>query len=222
MGTSVLAIIVCGATSYVFGQTPTPSSGNDLAAMARAAKEQFRPLTPADAQVALAGLTAAVKDLDGRLAAAGPGGQDWKKYVLWDSLQAQLQQPKPDLDVLGKVFQRLAAGHEGLELKWFVGVRKALRQYIELLGAVDNAGVKEVYVAELEKLAKQLDAYAAHPDTDTAVELPCAMALAGPRPAGPRVDRGDPSNLPRRISRVARARGWCGRALCVALTKPSP
>jgi hypothetical protein len=153
------------AVDCVFGQSAGPSP-QQLAATTRAAKDQFRPLTGADAQQALAGLAMAVGELDARLTSAGQTGGDWRKYLLWDKLQAQVQRPQPDMDVLGTVFGRFSAGHEGLELKWFVRVRQALQQYIELSGAVGNPAVKDAYTACLDRLAGQLESWAAHPSTE--------------------------------------------------------
>jgi hypothetical protein len=173
VGVMAVVAVACMAIDSVFGQSPaggtaTPGASlQQLAAAARAAKSQARPLTEADARQALARLTAAVGELNVRLAAAGPNGEDWKKYLLWDKLQAQLQRPQPDMEVLGAVFGRLSAGHEGLELRWFVRTRQALQQYLALAGAVGNAAVKGEVTARLDRLAQQLEACAAHPTTET-------------------------------------------------------
>jgi hypothetical protein len=154
------------AVDCVFGQSSAGPSPQQLAATARAAKDQFRPLTEADARQALTRLTAAVGELDARLTSAGQTGEDWRKYLLWDKLQAQVQRPQPDMDVLGTVLARFSAGHEGLELKWFVRVRQPLQQYSDLCGAVGNPAVKDAYTACLDRLAGQLESWAAHPNTE--------------------------------------------------------
>jgi len=173
IGVAVLASLAAGS---VFGQSRAGPSPQQLAATVRAAKDQFRPLAEADARQALARLTAAVGELDARLGIAGQTGEDWRKYLLWDKLQAQLQRPQPQTEVLGAVFGRFAAGHEGLELKWFVRVRQALQQYIELSGAVGNAGVKDAYADRLERLAKQLESWAAQPSTEAMAQIAESLA----------------------------------------------
>ena len=179
----MIAAMVVGwmAADTVLGQAASGTSAQggspqQLAAMARAAKAQFRPLTEADAQQALARLKTAIADLDARLSLAGQTGQDWRKYLLWDKLQAQVQQPQPDVEVLGTIFGRFASGQEGLELKWFVGVRQALQNYIELSGAVGNPALKEAYVQRLDRLAGQLEAWTAHPNTDSMDQIAESLA----------------------------------------------
>jgi hypothetical protein len=183
IGAMAVVVTACLFVSYGWGEGPAADpaqsaagSPQQLAAMARAAKGQFRPLTEADAQQALARLTAAVEDLQQRLNIAGQKGEDWKKYVLWDQLQDQLRQPKPDAAALGGVFKRFSAGYEGLELKWFVQVRQALQRYLEVSGAVGNAGVKDAYVACLDGLAGQLDSWAARPSTDATHQIAESLA----------------------------------------------
>ena len=101
-----------------------------LPAICRAAKAQFRPLTTADLEELKVELVHALARLDRRLETAGKNGANWRKYLQWRRLQAQLRDGKvPDLAVLDAVYKKYTAGHEGLELVWFLDVRQALRRY---------------------------------------------------------------------------------------------
>ena len=103
-----------------------PPRGNSGASAA----PQFRPLTEADVQDALAQVKAAAAALDQRFATAGTSADGWKEYLSWDQFQSELQKAKPDKAVLGEVYKKLAAGYEGLELKWFANLRTALGNYL--------------------------------------------------------------------------------------------
>jgi hypothetical protein len=194
-GTRIVGLGICVVTSfvsasYVVGQSPVtawfvvPALGGlqdaanqpDLPAMARAAKSQFRPLTKVDLQNARAGLDAAISRLDERLAKDGENGKIWRAYLRLDDLKAKLQQANPDVAGLNAVFGKFSAGHNGLELVWFVDVRQALRHYLEVAGGVDNPGVKAAYEAMLDRLAGQLETYAVRPTPSGATDISESIA----------------------------------------------
>lgn len=142
-----------------------------LAASCETAKADFHPLTAADLAPIHADLAAAVKRLDERLAAAGPSGEAWRKYLRWDELQQELASATPKREVLTGVYQRLSAGEEGLNLVWFVDVQRALRQYLRASEDVNNPDVAKIYAQNLDRLAAALKAYAAKPTTEDALAI---------------------------------------------------
>src|SRR5580658_4029888 len=119
--TAVLAVLA--TQNLAWGQTKAPPA-------AETAAPQFHPLTAADVQDALAQVKAAVSALDQRFAAAGPSADGWKTYLAWDQFKAELAKAAPDKGVLGDVYNKLAAGYEGLELKWFANLRTALGAFL--------------------------------------------------------------------------------------------
>ena len=176
-GAICLIATLFGLNSYVNGQSPAAAGPQRLAAAARAAKSQFRPVTKADADEALARFSAAVAQLDERLVGAGNKGEHWKSYLQWDDIQAQLHRPAgPDTAVLGPIYAKFASGNEGLELKWFALVRQAMRQYLEVAGAVDNPDVKTAVGEHLDLLAQQLESWATQPTTDNAHQIAETLA----------------------------------------------
>ncbi len=79
---------------------------------------------------AKADLIAAKGRLDSYL---NTGGADyaaaWKKFLSWDSLEAELAKSQPDALALGKVLAAFHFNKPGLELPQFTDVRNALRRY---------------------------------------------------------------------------------------------
>ncbi len=144
----------------------------DLAAAARSAKGHFRPLGLADVGAAKAELLDSVGRLEKRLAQAGDNGQQWAKYLQLSQLQAQLQRPEgADMALLGRILARYDAGHDGLELVWFLDVRRALHNYLATASAVGNQAIGRVYDEKLDKLATDLDAYKSKPTTEGALKI---------------------------------------------------
>ena len=123
---AVAILATLGAQNLVWGQPQNPPP---VAASGAGAAPQFRPLTEADVQDALAQVKAAAAALDQRFATAGTSADGWKEYLSWDQFKGELQKAKPDKAVLGDVYDKLAAGYEGLELKWFANLRTALGNY---------------------------------------------------------------------------------------------
>ncbi|MHC4180602.1 MAG: hypothetical protein ACYSWU_24145, partial [Planctomycetota bacterium] len=76
---------------------------------------------------------------------------------------------EPDLEVLDAVYRRFTAGHEGLELVWFLDVRDALRRYKEMAPNVGDPAVQARYGKLLDFLAERLGAYAAGPTAEDAL-----------------------------------------------------
>ena len=95
----------CGSYSCYPG-SPKSSFGDNrrtsppVAAMRRAAAPQFRPLTEADVQDALAQVKAAAAALDQRFATPATSADGWKEYLSWDQFKGELQKAKPDDAVL--------------------------------------------------------------------------------------------------------------------------
>jgi len=144
----------------------------ELSAACKKAKTEFHPLTPPDVQQAKKELLRDLDLLDRRLSQAGSNGDDWRKYLLWSALQAELQGDKPaDKTLLTGVYQCYAAAYEGLELVWFLDVQQSLRTYIATVNAVGNPQVQTAYEGVLDKLAASLDAYAAKPTAEEALVI---------------------------------------------------
>ena len=163
---SFLFVCAFGAT----GQTEENTFAG-LAAACESAKADFHPLTQADLEPIKIELCAAVKRLDDRLAAAGPSGELWRKYLHWNAFQEELGKSAPKRELLGDVYRRLSGGEEGLNLVWFVEVQRALRQYLRVSGDIDNPDVPKVYEQNLDRLAAALKAYAAKPTADDALVI---------------------------------------------------
>ena len=115
---------------------------------------------------------AAIGRLEQRLKVDGENGAVWQNYLQLTDLADQLRRPTgPDVQRLNSIYGKFAAGQEGLELVWFVEVRQALRQYVELLGVVGRPDLQTAYGQQLDQLADQLEKYAAQPSTEGAVAI---------------------------------------------------
>ena len=142
-----------------------------LPAMVESAKDDFRPLGEADLREPQARLVAAVDRLNARLAIAGKVGEAWREYLLWDQLQQERTKPQPDTDVLLKVFRRFAADHRGLELVWFLDVRRALKQYLELHRNLTMPDLRAAFEQTLDSLAGDLREYLEEPQPGLASRI---------------------------------------------------
>ena len=176
------AVSVLAAANYAgAAETPdeVPAVGR-LPDICEVAKAQFRPLTEADLQARRGDLVDAVARLDRRLEAAGENGAAWDRYLQMNRLRAQLENGKvPDQTVLDKVYKRCTAGHEGLELVWFLDLRDALRRYRETARNVGDPELQTRYGKLLDFLAGRLRAYAAEPTENDALLIGRVLAERG-------------------------------------------
>jgi hypothetical protein len=156
----VSAFLFAVTTYAADAESPAaPIPREQLSAACEKAKAEFHPITQTDAAEAKTVLLEAVARLDAKLTSAGAIGEDWRKYLQWDSLQEALRaDQQPDLQRLTSIHAKYVAGYEGLELVWFVDVQRALHDYIATTGAVGNESIRKPYEKTLDKLAKSLDA----------------------------------------------------------------
>jgi hypothetical protein len=132
-----------------------PPAG-DLPALARAAKGHFQAIDAANLAHSKARVRAAAARLADRLAMAGPEAADWRSFVMFDAVTAEMAKPQPALPTLEKAFARLSSGHEGLNLIWFAELRQALRSYLAVVQAQADPKTADRYEAIVEGLAKRL------------------------------------------------------------------
>ncbi len=171
-------LVISGVTLGLFAVTPqfgganAPDSQPDWSGLCQQAAAEFREVTPQDVQKAREELLSAVKALNARLDQAGPEAEGWRDYLLWQAFSEELKKGPPSVEVLGAVYQRFSAGHEGLGLTWFRRVRLALERYIRLSQALSEKTAQTNYQIVLEELGKSLAAYEsdASPETATRVQ----------------------------------------------------
>ena len=142
------------------------TSPAELAAAARAAVKDFRPLTAADVQQAKIDSSAALATLAQRLAVAGDNGGNWRKYLQIDQLEAELRKPQPDLAVLERLDARFAAGYAGLELVWFSAARRAIEDYVAIARGIDDPKLQTRYEQLVQNLAQHLEAFGNNPTAE--------------------------------------------------------
>ena len=160
---AVIILAALGARTLAWGQPNPPSSAEPKSV---SVSPQFHPLTDADVQDALAQIKAAAAALDLRFAAAGTSADGWKEYLAWDKFKSELQKTKPDDAVLGDTYKQLAAGYEGLELKWFANLRTELANYQPLAAWVGNAELEAKFKGHIDELTQQAKSLSAHPSTE--------------------------------------------------------
>lgn len=147
-------------------QSPRPTI-EELSAACRSAKSAFVAPTEARLTEAKAELLAAIGRLDAKLESAGPGGRAWKAFLKWDEMQAELARDSgPDLSALDVVYGQYVSGHHGLDLAYFVDVRRALRRYLTTARAIGSDRISEYYGDLLNALPGYLEEYHANPTTD--------------------------------------------------------
>ncbi len=70
------------------------------------------------------------------------------------------------MHVLKDTYDKLAAGYEGLELKWFANLRTPLRSHWFVAAWVGNPGLDAKFKGQVDELAQQIKSLSAHPSTD--------------------------------------------------------
>ena len=160
---AVTILAALGVQNLVWGQPqnspPVTTNGADVS-------PQFRPLTATDVQDALAQVKVTAAALDQRFATAGTSADGWKAYLSWDPFKSELQKAKPDNAVLGDAYKKLAAGYEGLELKWFADLRTALAHYLVIAASVGSPDLEPAFKHQVDELTQEIKSLSPHPTTD--------------------------------------------------------
>ena len=132
----------------------------NLPQLAREAAGQFRSASAADMEQARTKLRGAIAELDAFLKKSPPEQEArWRQFLRWDELTAQAEReegadPRVAEPILGQFF----AYENGLSMRQFVGVRRALRNYLDVSRAADPMA-QETYNKNLESLAAHLEKY---------------------------------------------------------------
>ncbi len=151
-----------GAQSLVWGQL----QNSPPMTAAGATAPHFRPLTEADVQDSLAQVKAAAAALDQRFSSAGTSAEGWKEYLSWPVFNGELQKAEPGDAILGDTYRKLAAGYEGLELKWFANLRTALGNYLVVAASLGNPDLEAAFKSQIAELTQQIKSLSPHPTTD--------------------------------------------------------
>ena len=167
---TIAIVIVLGSLSSVWGQPQAVSPGA-AATGGVIPPPAFRPLTEADVQDDLAQVKTAAAAIDERFAAAADSAEGWKQYLSWTAFQAELQKAKPDTKVLSDVYQKLAAGYEGLELKCFADLRAVLSNYLAIAGSVGSPDLAAAVKGEIDGLAQDLKTIGPHPTAEQSQKI---------------------------------------------------
>jgi hypothetical protein len=173
---ALVVVIVNLTTGYAVSQPPGPAA-DEITAALEAARTEFSPLTEKDLAAAKEELIEALAGLDARLKRAGPEAEDWRRYLKWSDLQAEVgREAGPDLEVLNNIYWHYASGHYGLGLVWFDDVRLALYRYVKTSLAVRNPDLmKTQYDQLLRDLPEFLERYSKTPNPDDASSLSIAL-----------------------------------------------
>lgn len=130
-----------------------------LAKQIREAKKSFAAGDAGRQQKARSDLQAALKKLDTRLSADGQNGADWKTFLLFDELKAELnKKSNVDLAVLARVGRRYSAGYLGLEDDDYQNVAAALEDFTDATAVAQTKDLKQDYEQTLDELATTLEA----------------------------------------------------------------
>ena len=175
----VLLIFPAGLPAQVPPTLPLPE-------IVRSARDGFRPITQVDVNRRRADLTAAVDRLDRYLATGGANGNNWKRFLRWDEMRAELQRGlNADIDVLDEIQTLYTSGHAGFEMPVYANVGRALRRYIDTLDTLRNPEARAHYEARIDALASDVEAYLQNPgqaDTHRAGMILGELAASGQAP----------------------------------------
>jgi hypothetical protein len=162
---SIICFIVANLAAVLPAQAPP---AQPLPELVRSARNAFRPLAQFDVNRRRAELAAAVERLDRYLATGGANGNNWKRFLRWDEMRAELPRGlNADIDVLDEVQTLYTSGHAGFEMPIYADVGRALRRYIDALDTFRNPEARSHYEARIDALAADVEAYLQNPGADT-------------------------------------------------------
>ena len=142
------------AAAPVAAAKPT-ALGNQV----RAAAKNFSPVSPETQSAAKAELQQAVAALDAYLNGLGSWGPQWKEYLHWDAMSAELAKPGAfDVAALRRVQRRYSGGFVGLEEPEFQAVGKALAKFADASEAAQSKTLAADTATHLNALAATIDA----------------------------------------------------------------
>lgn len=137
---------------------------SELPALARQARDQFKPVTKAEVLSRQVAVDGALRRLDRYLAQSGENGDGWRRFLHLAELRAELNKGvTANAQTLSTIAARFVDGSPGLELSPFAFAGESLRDYCDLLAAFQNSGSKERYEQAIDKLVA---------DLQTAIEKP--------------------------------------------------
>jgi hypothetical protein len=179
--------------TVALGLVAGPASAADLAAIVTnpvGAGEAFRPVSDSDLAAAAGKLRTALGPLDSLLARS-KSGADWRTYLDWPALVQQAAAgSKADPATLLRLYKKLDAEENGLEMPQFAAVRRAVGGYLDAVDAATNPAAETVLARRLEKLTSTLAQGAADGTTEALEPLgPLLARLEGSRQAPATVAR---------------------------------
>ncbi|MGC3972167.1 MAG: hypothetical protein QM775_33950 [Pirellulales bacterium] len=135
---------------------PKPTAlGNQI----RASGGGFRPIDAGAVAQAKAELQQTVGTLDAYLRSLGDWETQWKDYLFWNQLTAELAKPSGyDIAALQRVQRRYSGGFVGLEEPEFRAVGDALVKFTNVASAAQNAELQAQYTTHINALAEAVDA----------------------------------------------------------------
>ncbi len=162
--------------SSLLGQDPNPAppaaAPMTLVELARSMAGRFQ--TPDEATVAqkLALVREEAAQLDRFLARGGPAVRTgWHRYLEWETLLNQLEQPTPDLQQLNVVLQKLYADVDGVEKGPYRELRAALHDFMNTSAVFRSPNMAQQYDKQLETIIEALEKYPQQQDVDTALVI---------------------------------------------------
>ncbi|MDA1039577.1 MAG: hypothetical protein O3A37_04720 [Planctomycetota bacterium] len=185
--------VAVAAAVVLAGWLPPPVAATDLATVAAnplGEGEAFRSPSAADMDAAAAKVRAAMTPLDSLLRRS-KSGEAWKAYLDWPTLTEQAAAgSNADPATLLRIYRRLDAEENGLEMPEFAAVRRAVGGYLDAVDAATNPAAEKVLAQRLTKLTETLTEAATTGTTESLESLgPLLARLEGSRQAPATVAR---------------------------------
>ncbi len=115
---------------------------------------------------------AAFRRLEDRFRIAGPSAEGWREYLEFSRLGELMEREKSwPAEFLEKIYQRLAAGYPGLELRCFVDLREAIRAYLLRERSLLDEQIAARVVEVGQQLLEAVRGYSLEPSAEKLVEI---------------------------------------------------
>ncbi len=155
------------------------SSGDDVrfAELCKTAEGQFSPIQSSQVQTVLCRVRQKTDALECRLVNWGSKPEKiWRDYLDWDQWAGEVKKTSPDLTKLDAIYSRLGRDDGALGLIWFVELRQALGDYLNVARGVDNPEIQTAYKKLLVVLPGLVTDYQETPTDEKAAQIGQAIA----------------------------------------------
>jgi hypothetical protein len=165
---------------------PVTHAQDDLNASFDKARASFNPVSEKELTNGRTDVEAAMKEVERFVRPSSENGKRWLRYLRWEDLDSALDANSPEnLRVIATTYQRLNRDENGLEMKPFRNLARALQRYLQFAQIAAQEDQQSYFETQLDRLRSQLDEYREKPSNTSAVQIGARLAFLEAMDASP-------------------------------------